>query len=77
MDRGAGSATTPGPLAGHWTPGLGCSDPGEWELEPGHFAERLMLFLMIALGETIVASGLTASHLDAVRGTPTSERATS
>ena len=46
-----------GPLAGHWTPGLGRSDPREWELEPGHFAERLSLFLMIALGETIVASG--------------------
>jgi low temperature requirement protein LtrA len=53
-----------GPLAGHWTPGLGRSDPHEWELEPGHFAERLTLFLMIALGETIVASGLTASQLE-------------
>jgi low temperature requirement protein LtrA len=53
-----------GPLAGHWTPGLGRSDPREWELEPSHFAERLMLFLIIALGETIVAAGVTASHLE-------------
>jgi low temperature requirement protein LtrA len=53
-----------GPVAGHWTPGLGRSTPRDWELEPGHFAERLMLFLIIALGETIVAAGLTASHLE-------------
>jgi low temperature requirement protein LtrA len=53
-----------GPALGHWTPGLGRSDPSEWELEPGHFAERLMLFLIIALGETIVAAGVTASGLE-------------
>jgi low temperature requirement protein LtrA len=53
-----------GPVFGHWTPGLGRSDPSEWELEPGHFAERLMLFLIIALGETIVAAGVTASGLE-------------
>jgi low temperature requirement protein LtrA len=53
-----------GPVVGHWTPGLGRSDPRDWELEPGHFAERLMLFLIIALGETIVAAGVTASHLE-------------
>ncbi len=53
-----------GPLAGHWTPGLGRSRPSDWELEPAHFAERLMLFLIIALGETIVAAGVTASHLE-------------
>src|SRR5918994_458913 len=53
-----------GPLAGHWTPWLGRSHPREWELEPGHFAERLMLFLIIALGETIVAAGVTTSQLE-------------
>jgi low temperature requirement protein LtrA len=53
-----------GPAVGHWAPRLGRSDPRDWELEPGHFAERLMLFLIIALGETIVAAGLTASHLE-------------
>jgi low temperature requirement protein LtrA len=50
-----------GPLAGHWTPGLGRSRPSEWELEPSHFNERIMLFLLIALGESIVAAGITAS----------------
>src|ERR1700742_4686550 len=52
-----------GPVAGHWTPGLGRSHPSDWELEPAHFAERLMLFLIIALGETIVAAGVTASRV--------------
>lgn len=53
-----------GPVVGHWTPRLGRSNPREWELEPSHFAERLILFLIIALGETIVAAGVTASHLE-------------
>jgi low temperature requirement protein LtrA len=53
-----------GPLAGHWNPWLGRSDPTEWHLEPSHFTERILLFLIIALGETIVASGVTASALE-------------
>jgi low temperature requirement protein LtrA len=57
-----------GPLAGHWTPGLGRTEPSDWELEPSHFSERLMLFIIIALGETIVASGITASELELTAG---------
>jgi low temperature requirement protein LtrA len=53
-----------GPFAGHWVPGLGRSRPSDWHLEPSHFAERLELFLLIALGESIVASGATASSLE-------------
>jgi low temperature requirement protein LtrA len=60
-----------GPVLGHWTPWLGRSAPRDWELEPAHFVERLMLFLIIALGETIVAAGITASGLE-----PTAERLT-
>jgi low temperature requirement protein LtrA len=33
-------------------------------MEPGHFVERLELFLLIALGESIVASGATTSALE-------------
>ncbi|MCW3003398.1 MAG: hypothetical protein JWQ20_2696 [Conexibacter sp.] len=58
-----------GPLVGHWAPGLGRSQPGDWNLEPSHFVERLELFLIIALGESIVAAGGTASALQ-----PTAER---
>jgi low temperature requirement protein LtrA len=52
-----------GPYLGHWTPGLGRTSPRDWDLEPNHFIERLELFLIIALGETIVATGVTASEL--------------
>jgi len=33
-----------------------------WHLSPGHFAERHALIVIIALGETIVALGVGASH---------------
>jgi low temperature requirement protein LtrA len=33
-----------------------------WRLEPGHFAERHGLFVIIALGESIVAIGVGAEH---------------
>jgi low temperature requirement protein LtrA len=41
-------------------------DPGGWRLEPGHFAERHGLIIIIALGESIVAIGVGAhTHLTA------------
>jgi low temperature requirement protein LtrA len=57
-----------GPLAGHWTPTLGRTAPRDWELAPSHFVERIELFIIIALGETIVAAGVTASELDLTTG---------
>ncbi len=33
-----------------------------WQLEPGHFAERHGLIIIIALGESIVAIGVGAEH---------------
>jgi low temperature requirement protein LtrA len=53
-----------GPLAGFWAPGLGRTEVTEWEIEHGHFAERFQTFVIIALGETIVATGAVASQLD-------------
>jgi low temperature requirement protein LtrA len=50
-----------GPFAGYWTPGLGRTAPTDWELEHAHFAERFQLFIIIALGESIVLTGATAS----------------
>ena len=35
-------------------------DPSGWRLEPGHFAERHGLIIIIALGESIVALGAAA-----------------
>lgn len=34
---------------------------GEWSLFAGHFSERHGLFVIIALGESLIAAGLTAS----------------
>ena len=53
-----------GPYAGYWSPGLGRSPPSDWEIESAHFSERFQLFVIIALGESIVVTGLTASDLD-------------
>ena len=50
-----------GPYLRYWTPGLGTSPPDEWDIDGGHFAERFHLFIIIALGESIVVTGATAS----------------
>jgi low temperature requirement protein LtrA len=50
-----------GPFAGYWTPGLGRTAVTDWEIEHAHFAERFQTFVIIALGESIVATGATAS----------------
>jgi low temperature requirement protein LtrA len=49
------------PLVRYWTPWLGASDVDEWTIEGSHFAERFQLFVIIALGESIVVTGATAS----------------
>lgn len=51
------------PAVGFWTPGLGRSHTRDWNIEGGHFAERCGLFIMIALGESIVVTGATFSGL--------------
>jgi low temperature requirement protein LtrA len=49
-----------------WRPRLTTSD---WDVETAHFAERFQLFVIIALGESIVITGATTAdlHLDAAR----------
>ncbi|MDB5316635.1 MAG: low temperature requirement [Rhodospirillales bacterium] len=47
------------PLALFWTPGLGHSTPDDWQVEGEHLAERCGLFIIIALGESILVSGAT------------------
>ena len=47
----------------YWVPGLPRLTPDAWEVGSGHFAERFQLFIIIALGESIVITGsTTASH---------------
>jgi low temperature requirement protein LtrA len=51
------------PAAGFWTPGLGRSSVKDWQVEGGHMAERCALFIIIALGESILVTGATfAEH---------------
>ena len=52
-----------GPLVGFWTPGLGRTRTGEWTIEGGHFAERCRLFVIIALGESILVTGTTFGEI--------------
>jgi low temperature requirement protein LtrA len=49
------------PWVGFRTPWLGRSRTGDWDVEGAHFAERFQAFLIIALGESIVVTGATAS----------------
>ena len=53
------------PSLRYWTPGLGSSKFEEWTIEGAHFAERFQLFIIIALGESIVVTGATASDAGA------------
>jgi len=46
-----------GPVAAFWTPGLGRSDTHTWDVEGHHFSERCGLFIIIALGESILVTG--------------------
>ncbi len=52
------------PLVTFRVPGLPRVDPSAWKLETSHFAERFQLFVIIALGESIVLTGATLSDLD-------------
>lgn len=45
-----------------WLPGLGRSETTDWTIEGGHLAERWQLFVIVALGESILVTGATFSH---------------
>lgn len=45
------------PMFGYFVPGLGSSRTGDWPVQGFHFAERCRLFIIIALGESFVATG--------------------
>ena len=52
------------PLVLYWVPGRPKLGEGTWEVGTAHFAERFQLFLIIALGETIVITGATTAELE-------------
>jgi low temperature requirement protein LtrA len=51
------------PLVGYWTPGLGRSRTTDWTIAGGHFGERFPLFLILALGESILVTGSVFGEL--------------
>lgn len=51
------------PIARFWTPGLGATSVSDWSVEGGHMAERCALFIIIALGESILVTGATFAGL--------------
>jgi low temperature requirement protein LtrA len=53
-----------GPATRYWVPGLRRVVSDDWEIDSGHFSERFQLFIIIALGESIVITGATASNLE-------------
>ena len=50
-----------GPYAGFHVPGLGRSGTSDWRVDGAHMAERSALFVIIALGESILVTGATAA----------------
>jgi low temperature requirement protein LtrA len=52
------------PAVAFWTPGLGRSTTADWTVEGHHLAERCALFVIIALGESVLVTGATFGELD-------------
>lgn len=52
------------PLVFFFVPGLGRSHTNDWNISGEHMAERAQLFVIIALGESILVTGATFSDLN-------------
>ncbi len=51
------------PSLNFWVPGLGRSSTADWNVEGGHLAERCSLFVIIALGESLLVTGASFAAL--------------
>jgi len=60
---------TMAPVVAFWVPGLGRSQISTWNVEGHHFSERCGLFIIIALGESILVTGgaFAGADIDAPR----------
>ena len=47
------------PVTYFWVPGLGRSSTADWDVDGSHMAERCGLFVIIALGESLLVTGAT------------------
>lgn len=57
------------PVIGYRLPWLGRSHTAEWDIDGGHMAERVQLFVIIALGESVLVTGATFSDLEPTAST--------
>jgi len=53
-----------GPASRFWTPWNGASSTEDWDVEGGHMAERSALFIIIALGESVLVTGATFAEME-------------
>ena len=51
------------PWLGFWVPRLGRSITTDWDVEGGYMAERCSLFVIIALGESLLVTGATFANM--------------
>lgn len=58
------------PMRGFAFPGLGRSATSDWTINGGHLAERCQLFVIVALGESLLASGVALEHAKALDAPP-------
>ena len=59
------------PSLAFWVPGLGRSSTADWDIDGAHLAERCGLFVIIALGESILVTGATFAGLPSNNATIT------
>lgn len=52
------------PAAYFWVPGMGRSSTTDWDVDGAHMAERGGLFVIIALGESILVTGASFAQLE-------------
>ncbi|WP_426320887.1 low temperature requirement protein A [Pseudoduganella sp. R-43] len=52
-----------GPVMFYFVPGLGRSTLADWNVDGSHMAERCALFVIIALGESLLVTGATFADL--------------
>lgn len=52
------------PWHGYRTPFIGRSQTSDWAIDGGHMAERCQLFVIIALGESVLVTGVTLMDQD-------------
>jgi len=50
---------TAGPACYFWVPVMGASSSTDWDISGSHMSERCALFVIIALGETLLVSGVS------------------